>query len=757
MTASWGYTLLAGLALCGCAEEPAAPRAISRWECPAEWVPHQLGGCGPAVVLCRPGGGAQEGACANLDLTRPRPVPYPDGGAGSTFFLLPDGAGGGAWPEPDTATVGIQSCPEPWRRLEDSTCEPVFPDSCPEGQPWPDLGTLPPDARVIHVRQGAINSPDGSEEAPYPTITRALAVLRSEAWVRVAPGTYRENLSLQESVHLVGCRHRVTLVGIDRALPTVLVAQLGVEAELVGLTIQGAGPGVVVESGARATLRGVDLEGNELAAVVARHTVGSRAVPRVELDGCVARATRPTPGDQEGGFGLAALHGGAVVASRTLVDGNRDVGVFASGASPSREGSRVELRDCVVQGTLPHAGTAQGGFGLFAEEGGVVVAARTLLQANRSAGAFAGGEGPSGPSRIELEACSVRDTLARQSDQRQGYGAVAQAGATLTAARTEFRGNRSAGALSTGTGAAPSRVELTECVVRDTQLLSTYPFGGDGVSAQRGGALVAARSLLLGNRGAGALSATGTSGGPTARLHLVECAVRETRVALVAVQGGRLSASRVLVTRATEGSVMAAGFGTAIDLSEVIVQEPVATGSRGALGLLLAGGAEAEARQVAIVGSRGAALTVLSASRLLGAGPGARLTARDLFVQRVSQGSLDFDPCDPERAVGPARAYGLYVGVGTSVAFERALLRDGEVAVAVFGGAFTWTDGALSGFQRYLVRGTSVVTPPFGIERVAGPGAAALVPVEDPSLSEERLTVPDLDPAQPTPTCRGGP
>ncbi|MBI5517351.1 MAG: hypothetical protein HY909_26495 [Deltaproteobacteria bacterium] len=1010
--------------LCGCAEEPTAPRAIPRWECPPEWVPHRLGGCGPAVLLCRPDGGAQEGVCTGLDLTRPRPVPYADGGAGSTFYLLPDGGIGGAWPEalPELAevsagtlappedfapTAGIPSCPAPWRRLEDGTCEPVFPDTCAPGQRYPDLGPTPKGTTTLHVGQGAIGTPDGTEASPYPTISRALEAANGPVRVRIAPGTYRENLTLDGEVTLAGCRRRVTLEGTDPSRPTLYAAQRGARVEVVGLTLRGNNVGVIAEAGARVLLRSVDvldtveggilavgtgaaaeartrieaedtmvqgtrevsnggsgvsaLEGGEVSiirtllsanAIAAVTAVGfgdDGAPARVTVTDSVVRDTRASDRTGVGGTALVSLDGGQVSALRTLIHGSRGVAVAAAehrGASPP---ARVNLTDCIVRGTLSDP-AGFGGCGLFALDGGVISARQTMLRSNRYAGALAAGQSPDGgASRVELTECIVRDTLPRQRDQANGSGLLAYQGGTLTAVRSLLVGNRNAGALSSrrsldasrvpsrlelrscvvrdtlprmpglpggfgvlstegavltatgtlvlgnhdvgamsdgegsarvpsrveltgcvfrgtlpqqgtlgfghgltaqngaflsaagtlvadnhtagvfsrdvGAGGSASRVELTGCVVRDTLPRARDRAAGYGAAAERGGSLSASGSLFLRNRtgGVGAFGATEDSElpsratldrcqvfdslpqesdllagiglfaqsgaevfaarsifhgnrhcavasdgadarGRTARLRITDCVVRDTAagprfggLALGVVRGGHIDATRVLAQGGREGGAMASGEGSSMTLEDLLVLDITPVDRRGGFGVASASGAAVTLRRVGLVGTHGAALASLSATFLAGPSQRARMDVVDAFVQRVGLASIDFDACDRSRPAGARRAYGAYVSSGSTMHLTRATLLDGEVAVASFGGAFTWTDGAVDGFRRYLLRGTSVVTPPLALRGVFGPRPEDLVPGEDPTLTEERLPVPILDPTQLPSDCRGRP
>ncbi|MBI5512750.1 MAG: DUF1565 domain-containing protein, partial [Deltaproteobacteria bacterium] len=891
--------------------------------------------------------------------------------------------------------------PAPWRRLGDGTCEPVFPDTCEASQTYPTLGALPPDARVLHVRAGASEAAaDGTETAPFPTINRALRGASGALWVRVAPGTYRENLILPDGVHLLGCRHRVTLEGVMVDRPAVAVVG-GARAELVGFTVRSGGNGVHAQAGSqlwvsasdivdchgagvlgidvdalrgptRVTLSDCSVEGtlsrpfgqvggagllaerggvivvartlvqrNRNAGVVALnlgHAEGQRS--RVELTDSVVRGTLPAEREALGGSGLMAINGGEITATRTLVHGNQAAGVFAADAVAGTA-SRVALTDCVVRETLPLASNGNLGFGLDAQDGGEITALRTLLRGNRTAGAYAVDASRAlQPSRVELTECVVRDTRSQASDRRLGCGVTAQSGGVVVARRSLLAGNRYAGALSIGRAdaAEASSVELLGCVVRDSRPSEGEPESGWGATIQRGARLTLTGTLLLGNRGVGVVAegagqqdepsrasltgcvvrgtlprSTGSGGiglyanvggevsalrtlldrnlaygalsaavsitgrpsrleldacvvrdtlanspeagsavglaardggralghgtlvarslgagvlvvgvgpdGAPSRMELDRCIVRETLpraadgltgyglttqqggrcdaretlleenrssavlsigqspggvpshlvlmdsavrvtrpvdapavlgIGLTASQGARFEAVRVLVQRSHEGGSMASGEGTSVTLEDVLFEAILPTNGRGGYGVAGAGGATVEARRVTVLGSHGAAFASAPSSVLRGAPRGSRVTVRDAFVRGVGVASLDYDPCDQNRPVGPPRAYGAHVGTASTLDLQRVLLADGDTAAAAFGGALTWTDGAAWGFRRYLVRGTSVVTPPLAIQGVV---TQVLAVLEDPTLTDERLPEPLLDPSQRPGTC----
>jgi hypothetical protein len=129
--------------------------------------------------------------------------------------------------------------------------------------------------------------------------------------------------------------------------------------------------------------------------------------------------------------------------------------------------------------------------------------------------------------------------------------------------------------------------------------------------------------------------------------------------------------------------------------------------------------------------------------RLLEGGEVGKMDAPEYgFVQGVAPGLLDYDLCDVVRSVGSPRAYGLYLGSAATGTFQRVVALDGDTAAAAFGGSLTWSDGVALGFRRYLVRGSSVVTPALALERVSVPDARS---VDDPTLTNENLPEPVLE------------
>src|SRR3954453_1801789 len=78
---------IVSLSLGGCGGTAPAPRDAGpdapAWPCTPDWGAYPRGGCGPAVLLCAPDGGAAPGACNGVDLTAPRRIDDGDGDGGT--------------------------------------------------------------------------------------------------------------------------------------------------------------------------------------------------------------------------------------------------------------------------------------------------------------------------------------------------------------------------------------------------------------------------------------------------------------------------------------------------------------------------------------------------------------------------------------------------------------------------------------------------------------------------------------------------
>lgn len=403
--------MLLGGPSAGCSREVASRGGVDggdagvqlpRWECPADWVPAVSGGCGPAVLLCAPDGGAAPGACEGHDPARSRPV---DDDAGATFRLLPDGAIGGAWPEPGDPDgppaanwrpdAGIDQCPEGWSRRDDGACDPRVPVRCPEGSdPLPGgrctdtaqcpKGSFPEPAaeetgRRAYVLAGSDDrGATGTTDRPFGTVAAAVAAAGPGGVVLLGPGVYREHLELSAPVTLRGlCPSRVTVEGPSSdalAVITVLGPESGPVpmawmVRLRGMTLRGAARGVRADRRARVDVERLRVDGASLlgvqsrggAAVFVRNTaiVHTRSEAGatfgtgvVAVDDSSAELDRVSIGDQRGPAVMALGRGGRVTARDTLLRGfvgRWACGDLAAGAYATEEGvldlDRVVIED----------------------------------------------------------------------------------------------------------------------------------------------------------------------------------------------------------------------------------------------------------------------------------------------------------------------------------------------------------------------------------------------------------------------------
>lgn len=143
----------------------------------------------------------------------------------------------------------------------------------------------------------------------------------------------------------------------------------------------------------------------------------------VDDTGTVARLTdvvvRDTAAIADGtlGRGLNVQAGGAVLLGRGLFERNHEAAILVGGA-----GSSVDATDLVVRDTQSRPSPGDAGHGLVATAAGRVVASRVLLEGNREAGASAFDAG----TTLVLSELVVTDTLERacaSGGQCEGQGA----------------------------------------------------------------------------------------------------------------------------------------------------------------------------------------------------------------------------------------------------------------------------------------------------------------------------------------------
>ncbi len=663
------------------------------WPCPAEWVATAHGGCGPAVILCAPGGGARDHACDDIDITRPRAITDGDGGVGTSFYFVPDAAPSnrirGGWPSddwtPDGAAVfadgwapdaGIPSCAPGWTRRADGTCDPNLRTDCGAGSeplpggtctstaesdcpstPYADPGPAAVGATIVHVDAAADPMlADGSMARPFANIAAGIARAGSNGWVLVAAGAYREAVSVSAgSVNVIGqCAAHVSIAS-TAGTNVVDVSNAGVSLELRGVSLTG-GNGGFVYRGARLTLRSVRID-----SVVARGiTAAGRGTALVVSDVVVAR-TRAVSGAL--GRGIEASTGAAVTGTRVLVADNSEIGLLATGA-----GTSIALADVVVRGTMPTAGGA-GGHGVQANSGAAIACTRVLLADNRDVGGSAHGAG----TTLALTDAVVRGTLPR-GDGASGQGLHATVGGAITCTRMLVTDNHDIGAFADGAG---TTLALTDTVVR-----GTLPLGdgtsGRGVHADTGASVTCTRVIVADNHEVGVLA-----GGAGTVLGLTDAIVRGTRPrtdgegghGVQAHSGAAVTCARVLVADNREAGAVAGGAGTTLSLTDAVVRRTLLNGGgRPGQSIAAQSGAAVTCERVLVTDGHGSGVIAL--------GTDTTLALTDVAIR----GSL---------------GRGVEANSGASVTCRRALVADnhdqGVIAVGV---------GTTLALSESVVRGT---------------------------------------------------
>jgi hypothetical protein len=299
------------------------------------------------------------------------------------------------------------------------------------------------DASTVHVDAAApAAGADGTAARPFPTVAAALAVAPGGALVAVAAGDYAGAPVLDRPVRLAGrCSARVTLRGIvtrDATAPAVTIQAGAAGSAVRGVTLTGPGVGLRV-AGARQVL-----------------------VEAVEIRGA-------------GGLGVDLSEGAEITLRRVKISAATMTGVWVS-----ESGLRAE--QVVVEGTRPDPATGAYGSGLGAEcsapeRCGPLTLTSTVVTGNRRAGVVALG------AETVIRGSVIRDTLPRESDQRDGQGVVASCAATdscgsLVVEASWLARNRTMGLLAENVPAV-----IRGSVIRDTVAQASDGWFGRGLQA----------------------------------------------------------------------------------------------------------------------------------------------------------------------------------------------------------------------------------------------------------------------------------
>lgn len=660
-----GLGVLAGSLAVGCSGDDDAGAIVPRWECPADWVAYERGGCVPAVIACGPEGGAAPGACDGVDLAAP--------GAASGFRIRADGRIAGRWPELGDAPVadglppsdflpsvppsdfvpaaGPASCPDGWMAagggcspalredcpsgsgpLPDGTCTATAESDCPAFE-YPDVTAEAAGATIVHARAGADPAiADGSMARPFADLASALAAAGDGGWVLLAAGTYDAALLVAASTrHVAGvCSTRVVLATSGADVRFAVGA--GGHLDLRDVTLRSEEVGLLVQAGGTAEVARIRVIAAPMHGLKAEGAGASLAASDVYLSGT-------------GAPGIHVSMGASGRIRRASIRGTARGGLVIGHA-----GSMLAAEDVAVIESADAASPAQG-IGVVAVRTGTLALTRV---------AVAGGTGDG----LEI-----------------GSGAQA----TLT--DVHVAGGRGAGILLDGES---TRGVLERITVRDVDVEASGV--GRGLQVQMAAQATVRGLAAIGNQGRGVFV-----GGMNATLTLEDVLVADTRpdasgadgAGIVAGAQGQLVVRRARVERNRAGGIAAYGIGTSVEVEEARVEGVAGAQASGISAV--AGAAATASRCVVLDAAIGAGVqdmgtlriesSHLGAIRLVGAfaASGSSLDIADSTIEGspTAAGLGSGGHLRAERVVASRLAIGAYAqGAGAEIELVRSVIRD---------------------------------------------------------------------------------
>jgi hypothetical protein len=394
-----------------------------------------------------------------------------------------------------TAILPPQMCPKGQMAVPgDTACHDVAP--CASGN-W---GNIPVDATTQYVDLTyAGGGSDGSQSKPWTKILDALIAAKSGAIVALAAGSYTEAVTFQNKpVRLWGrCPGQVEIVGSAQSTVALQVLpgadgsevhNLAITGPSIGVFVTGA-KGVVLQSlwlhdtmyrpvavqdmGATSvTVRGSLIEGGHQEGVYA---YGST----VTVEGSVIRDMQPAS-DGSSGRGveadddMASRARSSITVRGSLVDGNREMGIYVAG-------SDADIEATEVRNTQGQASDQSSGFGIevLADWHTRVGASATLqglvIENNRTVGLLVAS------SKATIQAVVVRSTQPRAADKQGGLGiSIEDDPRVATASNVSIQSSLVELNLQSGINIAGSQVTVTGTIVRNTGPRATDGAFGDG-------------------------------------------------------------------------------------------------------------------------------------------------------------------------------------------------------------------------------------------------------------------------------------
>jgi len=530
--------------------EPAAPVPVRlhSWQCPAGWLavahPEVLDENGDPFSWCEP-------------------PPLPRLSVGGYITPLKDGEVDGDRPvcEPEVD----QSYPV----VGQADCRPLG-DACPAGD-WPDVP-----GNCLYVLAGATGG-NGSQAAPFGTISEAVVAATPGAVVVIGAGVYPESITISSDLTLWGkCVGEVLIQapGPYSGGGAVEVTG-GATVSVHNLRISGEQNGVLINApDVQVRLQGVWI-----------HEATSRGVVvtngDVTLSGVLVTSTQLNP---SGGGGIGISAWGETAAARvesSTAENNPSAGIVAGSDAPENGTASVDLADVAVRETYGRPGDSTWGMGCYFAEKTQAGGARILLDHNRLDGIMAYDPG----TRVDFSDLVIRDTLPVDGDAMTGMG-VEAVYAQVNLRRALISGNHIVGAYFYREGTVG---ELEDVVIADSRGSPDGGMFGRGLGVETGAFVRMRRGLLEGNREEGVMVE-----GEGTRAELFDLVVQDTRswersppifgrglnvqaAASVLLERGRFERNRDL-------GIAVVQAGTVLDMADVTVKETLSQESDGLFG-----------------------------------------------------------------------------------------------------------------------------------------------------------------------------
>ncbi|HNT28756.1 MAG TPA: hypothetical protein PKH10_11345, partial [bacterium] len=288
------------------------------------------------------------------------------------------------------------------------------------------------------------------------------------------------------------------------------------------------GRGITLRDNIDATLTHVLVERNREVGLSA-NTFSDGAKGSMNVTDLIIRDTRSEEESQTLGDGLIVKDSVIAIINRALVERNREVGITIASSSAQTQGS-FSATDLTVRNTLEKESDGYAGRGFWILDHPTVVLARTVVEGNRDIGIAISYSAPQeGKGGVLATDLVVRGTVSRTSDQQLGLGISIQDSVEADLDRVLIEQNQYIGLqISTPSDGASGGIDATHLVVRDTGAQKSDAMFGRGISVQGAITSVFDKTLVKGNKEVGLFAGSSTPESPCA-LSATDLIVIETQ------------------------------------------------------------------------------------------------------------------------------------------------------------------------------------------------------------------------------------